>query len=57
MSPDGCAAVYDSSNNRQPYNPEFIAKHIRSQVFLSFYESADYKVETDEAFKAIPDKP
>jgi hypothetical protein len=57
VSPDGCAAVYDSSNNRQPYNPEFIAKHIRSQVFLSFCDSADYKVETDEAFKAIPDKP
>lgn len=39
------------------FNPEFMSKHTKSPDFLSFCESAGYKVETAEDFKAIPDGP
>lgn len=38
-------------------NPEFISKHTKSPDFLSFCESAGYKVETSEDLQAIPDAP
>ena len=38
-------------------HPEFMSKHTKSPDFLSFCESAGYKVETQEDFKAIPDEP
>lgn len=38
-------------------NPEFISNHTESPDFLSFCESAGYKVETSEDLQAIPDEP
>jgi hypothetical protein len=38
-------------------NPAFISKHTKSPDFLSFCDSAGYKVETADDLKAIPDEP
>jgi hypothetical protein len=38
-------------------SPEFMSAHTKSPDFLSFCESAGYKVETAEDLEAIPDGP